>query len=88
MSVPIVATRVAGIPGMLEHGRHAVLCEPGSLDELVDAVRALLDDPESGMSRAAEARRLIEEKYSFTRRMEKVRAVYDEVLGVGSSGPA
>jgi glycosyltransferase involved in cell wall biosynthesis len=41
--VPVVATRVGGIPELT--GQDALLVPPGDPDQLADAVRAVLTDP-------------------------------------------
>jgi glycosyltransferase involved in cell wall biosynthesis len=42
---PVVATRVGGVPELVEDGVSGLLVEPGRPDELARALRALLDDP-------------------------------------------
>jgi GT2 family glycosyltransferase len=44
--VLVVASRVGGIPEIVEHGRNGLLFEPGSVDDLERTLRRLLDDPE------------------------------------------
>ena len=43
--VPVVASRVGGIPEIVEHGRNGLLFEPGSVDDLERALRRLVDEP-------------------------------------------
>lgn len=43
-SLPVITTKVGGIPYMLEHKKHAYLVNPKSVDELVDAVLELHQD--------------------------------------------
>jgi glycosyltransferase involved in cell wall biosynthesis len=43
--VPLVATRVGGVPEYAVHGRTALVVEPGDVDGLADALAALLQDP-------------------------------------------
>lgn len=42
---PVVATRVGGVPELVEDGVSGLLVEPGRPDELARALRALLDEP-------------------------------------------
>jgi glycosyltransferase involved in cell wall biosynthesis len=80
LEVPVVATRVAGVPRLIRDGEDGILVEPGSAEELAGALGRLLRD--DGLSRAvgAAGRRTIEARYSFAVRMQKVRAVYDALL--------
>ncbi|MDR2709802.1 MAG: glycosyltransferase family 4 protein [Burkholderiales bacterium] len=41
----IIATRVGGLPEMITDGETGVLCAPGNVDALSDAVRTLLSSP-------------------------------------------
>lgn len=81
MEVPVVATRVAGVPDLIDHETDGLLVEPGDEDGLTAALTRLLGDAELRRRLAAAARRTIEQRYSFAMRMAKVRAVYDRLLG-------
>jgi glycosyltransferase involved in cell wall biosynthesis len=80
LEVPVAATRVAGVPRLIRNGINGLLVEPGSVDELSSALGTLLADSELRRRLAAAGRRTIEERYSFATRMDRVRAVYDELL--------
>lgn len=80
MEVPVVATRIAGIPRLIEHESNGLLIRPDSLDELSVALGRLLKDAALRERLGTAARRTVEESYSFEVRMEKVRAVYDRLL--------
>jgi glycosyltransferase involved in cell wall biosynthesis len=42
--VPVVATRVGGIPEVVRHGENGLLVEPGDVDGLAGALRSVLGD--------------------------------------------
>jgi glycosyltransferase involved in cell wall biosynthesis len=84
MEVPVVSTRIAGIPRLIRHEENGLLVAPGSVDELVPALARLLESAEVRDRLRHEGRRTIEERYSFETRMQKIRALYDQLLG----GPA
>lgn len=89
MEVPVIATRIAGIPKVIDHQCNGLLIEPGDLDGLVASLRRLLEDGQCRKRLASAGRRTIEERYSFAGRMAKVRALYDELLGrAGEKRPA
>jgi glycosyltransferase involved in cell wall biosynthesis len=81
LETPVVATRIAGVPSLLEEGRLGVLVEPGSADSLVEGMLEVLRDGEHRVRRVAAARARIVETYSFQRRMERMVALYDRLLG-------
>jgi glycosyltransferase involved in cell wall biosynthesis len=57
------------------------LVEPGSEPALTRGLAQLIENSDRGRRLAAAARRRVEEQFSFARRMEKIVAIYDEVLG-------
>jgi glycosyltransferase involved in cell wall biosynthesis len=60
---PVLATRVGGIPDLLDEGRAGVLIAPGDVRALTEALDALLGDPQQRVSLAAQARARCEERY-------------------------
>jgi glycosyltransferase involved in cell wall biosynthesis len=78
--VPVIATRIAGIPTLIRDQETGRLIEPGNSESLKNAVSASLDNLEKGREMARAARRLIECEYSFVSRMEKVARIYDSLF--------
>jgi glycosyltransferase involved in cell wall biosynthesis len=81
MEVPVLATRVAGVPRLIHDGANGLLAEPDSVDALAGGMARLLGDADARTRLASAGRRTVVERYSFTARMQKVRAVYDRLLG-------
>jgi len=80
MEVPVVATRVAGIPKLIRHEENGWLVEPGDSEGLAAALLRLLEDDRLRGDLGAAGRRTVEESYSFEVRMAKIRAIYDRLL--------
>ncbi len=76
MGRPIVATRVNGIPDMIEHGVNGLLVPPGRPDALADAVGRVLTEPDLSHALAAEGRTRARDRYSLAAYSEGVRRVY------------
>ena len=80
LEVPVVATRIAGIPRLIRDGDNGLLVEPGDATALGQALVGLLNDAQRRQRLSRAGRRTIEVGYSFQARMEKVRAIYDRLL--------
>lgn len=75
--LPLVGTRVGGIPDLIEEGRTGLLCEPADPESLAQAILRLqtLDMRTMGMA----GRRRVEEEFDWLRIGEKTLAAYKEV---------
>jgi glycosyltransferase involved in cell wall biosynthesis len=80
MEVPVIATRIAGVPDMLEHQRSGYLVEPGEAIAMTQAMHQLVSSHAQRLSLASAARATIEARYSFHRRMDRMQQIYDDVL--------
>lgn len=72
--VPIVATPVAGIPEMIEDGRHGVLVPPRSPGATAEAVSRLLSDRTSAGRLAREAARRVRSEFSLGEMIDRVES--------------
>lgn len=77
----IVATRVGGIPEIVEHGRHALLVPPDDADALAAAIGRLLDDPAERLRLGSNAAARQAEHYTFDAMTRQVENLYLELLG-------
>ena len=77
----VVATDIAGLPRVVADGGNGLLVPPGDAAALADALARLATDAPFRGRLAAAGRRTVEERYSFAARMDRVAAVYDELLG-------
>jgi glycosyltransferase involved in cell wall biosynthesis len=82
LEVPVLATRIAGVPRLIDDESNGLLIEPGSVDELTHALERLLRDGELRQRLAHAGRETIAARYSFAVRMQRIQAIYDELLGL------
>ena len=80
MEKAVVATRVGGIPEIIQDGVTGVLVPPASPEALADAILALLRDPVRRAQLGRAGRRRVEEAFRFERMMEGYEAVYETLL--------
>ena len=89
--LPVLGTRVFGIPELIEDGVNGLLCEPQDLDSLEEGLRRLLSltpDEAADLGRAGEA--TVRPERDSVRYAEKVRAILHELLAgreVSSANP-
>src|SRR5436309_1145750 len=77
--LPIIASRVGGIPDVIEDGRTGILVEPRNVQALADAIDSLVADPSLRMKMGAEGRAQAA-KYSWDRLVPRIRSVYEEAV--------
>jgi glycosyltransferase involved in cell wall biosynthesis len=80
-SVPIITTRVLGLPEIIPEGKNGILVNPRDVRGLADAIRALLTDDELTAAMGCEARRLVETRFSSQSMVDQTRQLYIELLG-------
>ncbi len=61
---PVVATRVGGIPEVIEEGVNGYLVEPGDVDRMADRVASLIADPTLRSRMGDAGRSLVEQNYT------------------------
>src|SRR5690606_19203235 len=71
---PVVASRVGGLPEVVEHGVSGSLFPPGSVGEMAEAGLRILDDPEERARLARAGRRIAEERFSSDRVVSRYEA--------------
>ncbi len=77
----IVATRVGGIPELVEEGVTGLLVEPGSGEAIAEAVGRLVADGELAAMIGRNAMGKIDVSYGVSGTVERIEAMYDEMLG-------
>jgi glycosyltransferase involved in cell wall biosynthesis len=77
---PVVATRVGGMPSVVEEGRTGILVEPGDPAALRAAIERLLDDRESRRRLGAAGRERVAELCSWERVLDETVAAYEDAL--------
>ncbi|WP_088252732.1 glycosyltransferase [Fimbriiglobus ruber] len=83
LEVPVVASRIAGIPRLIQDGRNGFLVDAGDLPALTRSLYGLLTNPDLRDLFRQAARRTIDSRYSFPVRMQRLKRIYDELLTSG-----
>jgi len=80
MEKAVVATRVGGIPEIIQDGVTGVLVPPASPEALADAILSLLRDPFRRAQLGRAGRRRVEEAFRFEGMMKGYEAMYETLL--------
>ena len=83
LGVPVVTTRVMGIPELVEDGASGLLVAPGSRDDLVVSLRRLIEDRALGHALGAAGRQRVESGYALARSAAQLHAVFEEYVAMG-----
>ena len=79
VGVPVIATRVGGIPDLVKDGETGLLVEPGSVDELTQGIKKLIEDDDL---RKKLANNSFEEakKYTWGRVVEEFENLIERIV--------
>lgn len=83
MGLPIAATRVGAVPDVLDRGEAGLLLDDDQANWPAQ-VLPLIDHPLARERYLCNAWVRVQERYSFTQRMQNIQAIYDEMIGVKS----
>jgi glycosyltransferase involved in cell wall biosynthesis len=76
--LPVVATRITGVPELVDDGTSGLLVRPARADELVSALRDLARDPNRREAMGAAARDAVVEHYDLQRNAPRLAALFGE----------
>jgi glycosyltransferase involved in cell wall biosynthesis len=77
--VPVVASRVGGIPEVVTDGENGLLVPPGDPTAIARAVSSLLGDPVKARNMGLRAREIVAEKFSAERMINGTESVYNDI---------
>ena len=78
--LPVVASRVAGIPEVVNDRVSGLLVDPGNSDQLARALEALVADPGLRKQLGDEARRFVTPRFGVDGYVRSIVSLYDRLL--------
>jgi glycosyltransferase involved in cell wall biosynthesis len=84
--VPVVATNVGGLPDLIRDGETGWLVPPKNPEALARAILEALEDKQDARRRTIEGQKRMRNLFDVERTAREVAEIYDEILGVSSSG--
>jgi glycosyltransferase involved in cell wall biosynthesis len=85
-AVPAVATRVGGIPELVEDGVTGLLTPPNDAPAMADAIGRLIANPRLRAEMGRAARRRIDANFSLRRQVDRLLALWSRVETVAAGG--
>jgi glycosyltransferase involved in cell wall biosynthesis len=82
MEVPIVATNVGGTKELMLDGETGYLLSPADVEGMAQALISLVQNNNLRENMRQAGRRHIEDKFSFTARLQRIEALYERILEV------
>lgn len=82
MELPVVTTRIMGIPELIEDGTDGLLVPPGRADVLTHSLERLVRSPDERRRLGKEGRRKIAREYDVAHSAGRMRAALEAELGV------
>jgi L-malate glycosyltransferase len=83
--VPVVASKVGGLPEIIENGVTGYLCPPDAVDEMAERAIALLRDADRRRAMGEKAAEMVRTDYCTDRIVPMYLVAYEEVLGPNNS---
>lgn len=79
--LPVIASRIGGIPELVDDGETGLLFEPGNVDDLADKIQTLWDNSDLCRRMGAAGRRKAERQYGAQTYYRQLAAIYDRAIG-------
>lgn len=83
---PVVATRVGGVPEVVEDGVTGFLADVGEVEEMAERAIAVLRDPARWLQMSRDARALAIERFGAERVVPRYEAFYERILMEQTTG--
>lgn len=82
-ATPVVASRVGGIPDVIEDGRDGLLVPPGAPEALAAACLRVLADPALAAALGAAGRAKVLDRYTWSDQVDRYQELLGNVAGAG-----
>lgn len=79
VGIPVVSTRVGGIPEVLGNGAYGWLAEPGNPGSLASCIEICLNSPEERNRKVRAGREFVEKQFSHTVMLDNFLTILEEV---------
>ncbi len=81
MELPVVSSRIMGIPELIEDGVSGRLIAPGNLEELTTVLEQLATDPDQRRRLGQAGRQKVVEQYGIERSTGQLQELFSQQIG-------
>lgn len=78
--LPVVCSRIGGLPEIVEDGKTGLFYEPGNVDELADRINMLWHDTALCRELGEAGWRKVQEDYAADRLLDRLLGIYEKVI--------
>ena len=78
--LPVVCSRIGGLPEIVEDGKTGLLYEPGNAGELADSIQTLWQDTDLCRKLGEAGKRKMQEDYAADRLLDRLMGIYEKVI--------
>ena len=79
MKIPVLSTRITGIPELIEHGTDGLLATPGDVDDLVEQLSRLLQDSQLRCRLGDSGRNKVVTTYNQQQNNGELAAIFTQI---------
>ncbi len=76
VGTPVIASRIGGLPELVEEGKNGLLFSPGNVDDLAEKISYLYKNPDKAVRMGKYARNCVEKKYNPERHYATLLEIY------------
>jgi glycosyltransferase involved in cell wall biosynthesis len=76
IGVPVISTKISGIPELIEDGKSGLLVEPANVDALAEKMIALLENRELATQLALKGREKVEREFDVVKSVEVLSGIF------------
>ncbi len=76
-SLPVIGSRIGGIPDFITHGETGIFCDPLKPEDIAAKINLVVGDNDLRKKIAVEGRKLVREKYHWEKIAQEYRNIYE-----------
>ena len=80
MKTPVIASRIGGLPEIIQHGKTGYLFEPANPQSLAETICQVLDHPVQTQAVVEEGYRHFQQAFSVATHLNNIQGLYDRIL--------